>query len=288
MPNDALVKFAEELKEARELKKITLHQIANKIKIDIKFLQAIEEAKFDILPELYIRAFIKEYAHTVDLDPEEVIKKFDSAHLGKTEEKIFHEVTKEIKEKPATKELDTTEGKSADEQTKQSAKKLNFNYNIGLAVTFLVLILVYFLLIKESSPEIITEESNNESLEEDKPAYEIDTPKVAMNYVPVSDSLQLRINTLNRVWIKVLSDKNIRYEGMVNANSRLIYNAFKEFRVVVGNAGSVNLALNGKPINEETVGKTGEIRNLVISTDTVRAYTIIVPAKNENKSPETN
>jgi len=71
---------------------------------------------------------------------------------------------------------------------------------------------------------------------------------------------------------------------MVNANSRLIYSAFKEFRVVVGNAGSVNLALNGKPINEETVGKTGEIRNLVISTDTVRAYTIIVPAKNENKS----
>ena len=87
MPNEALRKFAEELKSTREAKNITLQQIANRTKIDLKFLQAIEECKFDILPEIYMRAFIKEYAQTIELDPNEIIAKFDMYLHGKSEEK---------------------------------------------------------------------------------------------------------------------------------------------------------------------------------------------------------
>lgn len=288
MPNEALIKFAEELKEARESKKITLNQIANKTKIDIKFLQAIEEAKFSVLPELYIRAFIKEYAHIVGLNPDEIIKKFDSASHGKTEEKATHEDKKEIQEKQSVNEFDNSDQESAGDLIKSLLRKLKLNYNYGIAAVFILLVLTYFFFIKESTQENITDESLNNSLEEVQPAFEIDSSKAVTNYKPVNDSLQLTVNTLNRVWVKVLSDKNLRYEGMVNANENLRYNAAKEFRIVVGNAGSVKLAFNNKPIDEETVGQKGEIRNLIINTDTVKAYTIIIPAKNENESSETN
>ncbi len=290
MPNEALLKFAEELKKTRESKKITLQQIANKTKIDIKFLQAIEESKFDIMPDLYIRAFIKEYAQTIDLNPEETIKKFDLSQQGKTEEKIPPDEKKEIKEEPAKEKPTSSEQSISDEQPNQPQKKINkkyLNYNVAIAAGLVVLILAYFLFFKESSHEIIVDQQNNGSTD-GSPAYEIDTAKTATNSVPMNDSLQLSVNTLKRVWVKVIADNNVRSEGMVDANNRSTYRASNDFRVVIGNAGSVQLALNGKPIKAEIVGKQGEIRNLVINADTVKAYTIIIPAKNENQSPKTN
>ena len=47
-----LDKYAEELREAREKKGITLQQMAAKTRIDIKFLEAIDNGNFSFLPEL--------------------------------------------------------------------------------------------------------------------------------------------------------------------------------------------------------------------------------------------
>ncbi|MDH7605836.1 MAG: helix-turn-helix transcriptional regulator, partial [Melioribacter sp.] len=79
MASEALIKFAEELKFIRVEKGISLQQISNHTKIDIKFLQKIEEGDFNFLPEIYVKAFIKEYAQTLELDPYDVIKKFVEA-----------------------------------------------------------------------------------------------------------------------------------------------------------------------------------------------------------------
>jgi cytoskeletal protein RodZ len=54
-------KFAEELKTLRETKDLTLQQVAVKTKIDYKFLEAMESGDFEFLPELYVKAFLREY-----------------------------------------------------------------------------------------------------------------------------------------------------------------------------------------------------------------------------------
>jgi cytoskeletal protein RodZ len=59
------------LKIAREEKKITLEQLQNITKIQKRYLEAIEEGNLDILPgHFYARAFVKNYAEAVGLDPE--------------------------------------------------------------------------------------------------------------------------------------------------------------------------------------------------------------------------
>ncbi len=287
MPSEALKKFAEELKTERESKNITPQQIANKTKIDVKFIRAIEDARFDILPDLYVRAFIKEYASIIDLNPEEVIHKFDTARLGKTEDKLVIE-EKEIVHTDKVEEPDLEETKS-EVKAARIKKNSNLNFVFGIGVATVVLILVYFLFLKESAPDIISEQSSEYNYEEDQPAFEIDTTK---NISPIeeatipNDSLQISVNTLQRVWVKVLSDNKVRQEGMVDANSKLTYNASKEFRIVVGNAGNVTIALNGKQLKD--IGNAGEIRNLVINADTVRAYTLTPPTRNENQTRSQN
>jgi cytoskeletal protein RodZ len=67
--------FGEELKQHRQTKQISLLQISAATRIHVKFLEAIEGGTISVLPAPYIRAFVREYAQTVDLDPTEVLRK---------------------------------------------------------------------------------------------------------------------------------------------------------------------------------------------------------------------
>ncbi|SDC60964.1 protein RodZ, contains Xre-like HTH and DUF4115 domains [Terribacillus halophilus] len=63
------------LREARESKGMTLEDVQQRTKIQKRYLKAIEENNHSVMPgEFYTRAFIKEYAQTVGLDPDEVLE----------------------------------------------------------------------------------------------------------------------------------------------------------------------------------------------------------------------
>lgn len=63
------------LKEARESKNISLESLQESTKIQKRYLKAIEQGNFHILPgTFYARAFIKEYAEAVGLNAEELLR----------------------------------------------------------------------------------------------------------------------------------------------------------------------------------------------------------------------
>jgi transcriptional regulator with XRE-family HTH domain len=78
-----LDKLAEELKEARKKTGLSLLQISAKSKIDLKFLEAMEKGNFSFLPEIYVKAFIKDFANIINLDPEVMLKKYDAYKMGR-------------------------------------------------------------------------------------------------------------------------------------------------------------------------------------------------------------
>ncbi|TSA27804.1 MAG: helix-turn-helix domain-containing protein [Ignavibacteriales bacterium] len=300
MATEALKKFADELKTAREVKEISLSQVSAKTKIDLKFLQAIEDANFDVLPEIYIRAFIREFAQTIDLNSKEVLQKFDIARLGKPEEKPQPQLETASKEDsvnlqgiPEAKEFDSTEVlQPSILEAGKAAKSLRLNYIIGGSILFVALIVVYFAFIRNSSPEIIQEKLDQETSTENTQRFEIDkssqsqTSGLVDQSALVPDSLHLSVFAVARVWIKVTTDGKTVHQNIVQANTRLNYAATKNFSVSVGNAGLVQIFFNNKQI--ENVGKLGEIRNLFITHDNIRYFTIAPQSKNEKKSSTKN
>jgi cytoskeletal protein RodZ len=69
----ALTELGSRLKEARESKGMSLDELQNITKIQKRYLLGIEEGNYSIMPgKFYIRAFIKQYAEAVDLNPEEI------------------------------------------------------------------------------------------------------------------------------------------------------------------------------------------------------------------------
>jgi cytoskeleton protein RodZ len=62
------------LQKEREEKRLSLESVAQKTRIKLAFLQAIEEDAFQLIPsETYVRGFIRSYAKMVHLNPEEIL-----------------------------------------------------------------------------------------------------------------------------------------------------------------------------------------------------------------------
>lgn len=289
MASEALRKFAEELRLAREEKGITLQQISNRTKIDIKFLKKIEEGDFHVLPDLYIRAFLKEYLKNIEVDVESEVKKFELAKQGLSQESIADSKENEIEEPTGKNSLGENDNLHENISESDSAKPAvdKLYYYLGTSGVLIVLVvLIYFTFIRESVPEIITETPYEEYIEENKARYEIDPVENPQTELLAADSLNLSISTLGRVWIKITGDKKVIQEGMVQENQKLLFKAGEEFRVVVGNAGLANITLNNKSIG--SIGNLGEIKNIIITEDTIRSYTLTPPSQNEQKPATEN
>ncbi|WP_067838388.1 helix-turn-helix domain-containing protein [Amphibacillus sediminis] len=68
------MQIGERLKEARLEKGLSLDDVQQMTKIQTRHLQAIEKGEFSLIPgSFYVRAFIKEYAQVVGLNPDELL-----------------------------------------------------------------------------------------------------------------------------------------------------------------------------------------------------------------------
>ena len=73
--------FGENLRKERELRGVSLREIAEGTKISVRFLQALEEDRVGVLPGgLFPRAFVKQYALFLGLDVDKTVTDFVVAH----------------------------------------------------------------------------------------------------------------------------------------------------------------------------------------------------------------
>lgn len=71
--------FGENLRREREMRGIPLEEISSATKISIRFLQALENDDFSIIPGgIFIRGFIRAYAGYLGLDQEQVMAEYQS------------------------------------------------------------------------------------------------------------------------------------------------------------------------------------------------------------------
>ncbi|TDO73033.1 uncharacterized protein DUF4115 [Halanaerobium saccharolyticum] len=75
------------LKKSRKEKGLSLDDIQEETKIRKKYLEAIEENNFDVLPgKVYLKVFIKGYAREVGLNYQELLKKYHVLNIKEEEE----------------------------------------------------------------------------------------------------------------------------------------------------------------------------------------------------------
>ncbi len=86
--------LGETLRKARLERGMTLEELEELTKIRKRYLQAIESQNFEVLPgNFYARAFIKNYAEAVGLDPEQIMQMYKNV-IPSTESTPHIEVTR--------------------------------------------------------------------------------------------------------------------------------------------------------------------------------------------------
>jgi len=78
-----LASFGEELRREREIRGISLKEIADTTKISKRFLEAIERNDHKTLPApVFTRGFVREYARYLGLNSEEMVNRYNFAAVG--------------------------------------------------------------------------------------------------------------------------------------------------------------------------------------------------------------
>jgi hypothetical protein len=75
--------------------------------------------------------------------------------------------------------------------------------------------------------------------------------------------LKLQIDAHGPVWLSITADGIRQWQGTMRANQTREVQAAESVNLTVGDAGAVNLTLNGKAL--PGLGRPGEVRNLTIT-----------------------
>ncbi|UCC40032.1 MAG: DUF4115 domain-containing protein [Candidatus Aminicenantes bacterium] len=247
-----MASLGQELRRERELRGISLREIANQTKINIRFLEALESDQLDALPgKFFIRAIIREYAKCIGLEEHAALNKYFEASFSQ-------EIERESEEK---------KGRSSSWFSKNRAKL--FSYSI--LVVFLLLILFSYLFFfrkeeKSSSPvkpkiENITQ----------KPKPKPPEPKLDSEPVKEEKEMLLEISFIEKTWIQVYADGELLVDGIKLPGEEVKVIAIEEFVLNLGNAGGISYTLNNQP--GKKLGPSGSVRqNRRITFENLQEY----------------
>lgn len=283
-----------ELKTARETKNISLETISKKTRIPIKYLESLEKDEFDVFPsQTYAKGFIRAYAKVVGLDQMKLTQQFRSQvkhkdvriepmnieaemekgsawgpiadlpvlHRQETHEDPELEQLQEEYAEPFRREPAVFRNKRI--RSVRRAKIVKTSGTLALLVSGFLLVLAVYYYTQKGLPTI----QFGPILSKMPSTSPVQAPGLADVVVP--DKYQhLVVKGLDKSWVQVSTDDGKgTYEVDLDEGEVKIYQAVKNFKVKIGNAGGVDLYYNGKALG--VLGVTGQVVEIDLpETDT--------------------
>lgn len=244
----------QELRSVREARHISLSQISEATRIGVQFLEAIEQGNTSVLPQTYMRAFIREYATVIGLNPTEIMQKYDDAIRGSAN----------TQEEPAHPESLTGERASPLQATSTPTRKFPSPRVVRIAMVGVVLCAAaigLWNLVGKESP-IPTEEIPFQTVikENEQRVTSSASVQQAAPYAPAPgpvDSLILRAVVTDSVWVRIVVDGQQPREYLFAPNAKALWKARDRFVLTLGNAGGMLFTLNRKQLG--ALGKRGAV-----------------------------
>jgi transcriptional regulator with XRE-family HTH domain len=259
-----LESFGEELRRHREQKQISLAAISEATRISEKMLGAIEAGNFSVLPQAYIRAFLRAYAQAVDLKPDETLRRYDA---------VNQEIRSAAEEWVSRSKARTIRAERSPSEEAPSSSRISFP-SIIVAIFILagVSAVIYF----ANREAAVPSQEPLSKVPFDKAVHESDAAVVQPEQTPVqqvqrpvADSLRLEITTTDSVWFSIAIDNVRKGEYLFPPGRIRSWAAKDQFVISMGNAGAASFRLNGGTLG--VLGKRGAVaRNVLITQSGVQ------------------
>ncbi len=243
-----MTSVGQELKRERELRGISLREIAEDTKINFRFLQALEEDRFELLPGgFFTRGILRTYAGYLGIEEHVILN-------------LYQETLQE-QEKPEAKE-----GRHSlpIEPPEKSRKTLGYS---AMAVFLTALLIVFFILIQKKPPD------SAPVLEKPAPSFveQEEAPATETKPEEVVQELQMEIGFIQETWIQIYADGELGLDEIKQAGEMFQITAKESLRLNVGNAGGFTFTLNGMP--GRPLGPSGAvIKDLLITLGNMQEF----------------
>jgi len=257
-----MTNFGATFKKARESRGISLDQIAHETRISTRFLAAIENEDFHVLPGgVFNRGFVRSFAEAVGLDPDQALADY---------------------ERISSVPQPTDAIASAIPDPPKSERNL---YPVAIAVLAVAVGIFYFVT-RESAPTI---ESGNPPKvtapagQPTPPQPAVPPPESRPTAAPADSSqpesapsaktqlLTLDIHALEKTWIKVAADGNSANTGeILEPGMTRKFTAQSSLHLSVGNAAGLTLKINDMPV--KPLGKSGQVRSVTFTPANLKDF----------------
>lgn len=267
------------LRQEREKRKVTLDSVAKVTRITKENLEALEKDEFQsIAAPVFVRGFLRNYATFLGLDRQELVARYDAQ----------------------TDLIKISGAKEAPEPSKDENPV--FKYLVSLGIILAGVAIIYYLQ-KPSAPTspplpapVVTpapspgspspgpgarpsplkpETSPGKVVpqviapdKEKKPSEKL----VAAAPVPGEKEATpdrrhvLKVVATEKTWMRISNDENQVSDVLLQPKETSSWTARRQFRILIGNAGGIELFLNG--VSQGRLGKSGEVINLVLPRET--------------------
>jgi cytoskeletal protein RodZ len=237
--------FGDKLRTERELRGVSLREIAEGTKISVRFLQALEEDRLDVLPGgIFPRAFVKQYALFLGLDAERTVADFVSAH-----------------------------GDAPPERRTYGAPAPPRRIPVSLGQVFLaavVILAVGLTLRRGGEPGKAGPEATPTPVAAAPAVLPTDRVFPSPSLSPaaeaeaVSDTLVLTMRAQQDCWVEVRADGETVINRILAEGESQTLEARGEIVLSVGNAGGLSIRVNDRPALP--LGRSGEVRKNIVIT----------------------
>ncbi len=227
------------IKDKREESGYSIEEVVKKTKLHPSVIRDIENCNFGNITPIYIKGFVKIYAAFLGVEVKDELGQINAGAGSKI---------KKPKEKKALNQNPILNFfKTIFERLSKAPPQIK--KNILLAGVILIILWLGFLGIKFSFRKVLSFFQNRPKVEKQKPAEEVNNSEEPLP-APVGQSGRIRASLTVRkpCFIKVMVDKEVLFEGILNKGEVETWQAEEELEFKISDGSAVYLEVDGNPI----------------------------------------
>lgn len=230
------------LRNTRKEKGISLRQVEEATKIRLRYLEALENNHFDIIPgRVYAIGFFRNYARFLGIETPELLEKFKSEYPPKIEYDHMEEAKKTVMPRAGA----------------GRRRRLILAAGVIVALLGINWMFNYF---QPSVDQPPIPPITREPLLEPEPSPN-DGQSVEEPVPPQIQGVEVVINASGDCWTSVMVDGEDVFTGMLRNGDSRVFQGEAEVSMRLGSAGMVQLIVNGEV--QPSPGRPGDVVDLV-------------------------
>ncbi|MCC7236312.1 MAG: DUF4115 domain-containing protein [Bryobacterales bacterium] len=290
--------IGEQLRQARLARGVDLQEIARETRISSRYLEALEQEEFSVLPGvLFARNFARQYAAHVGLDPSAIEKNLEQA---------FPKEPDPVLEQIATQRGPIHLQPLRDSFLFDSSTWRRARWSAVALVAVVGACSAVYMGWQEMTG-IFAEARTAARVQQAAPAAPVAAPSEtppANQSVTVAnassgeeapadggitisaDGMAVQVVASEPTWVSMSANGKQIFSGILEPNQRKLVSGVARAKLVVGNAGGIEILTNGKSIGP--IGPSGQVRVVILSPDGPQILRKVKTAESDSNTASTD